>query len=347
VSVPGNCRESCAAIFASLLAAALLGCNSGAQRDVYQQKMAGEIRILEDQLYDADYHNRVLSDELERCRVKTHVSPAESKSESNHSALAPKSSVDDPIPDPIQKADSKQDDQDEQAEFDMDEGFGDDELELPPVETGEPIEPEALQDPEVPELSAPGLPEPPGKDDITLPPIDQGEVLPPPVDGGVEQLQPGRIELPDSVSSSSNTPEKLMIHSGFSTGVNGDRENNEMTIVIHVVDKLGRTVNLDDFDVDAELSIVLLDPARDASEARIGRWDFPKDQIAELVRREPISGLHVPIKWHGDRPAGKEVVVHARLRAEEDEMRCTRRLGVVKKKAIAEWTPRGDDDIRR
>ena len=105
--------------------------------------------------------------------------------------------------------------------------------------------------------------------------------------------------------------------------------------------------NLAAFDIAAKLSVVLLDPARDASEARIGRWDFDEQAITELIKSEPISGLHVPIKWHGDRPAGQEIVVHARLRAEEDEMRCERRLAVVKKKAIAEWTPRGDDDIRR
>ena len=299
--------------------------------------MAGEIRILEDQLYEADYHNRVLCDELERCRVKSHTVQVEDKTETKQSTPTPKSSADRGLSDPIKDDESVQDDQDD---IDMEEAFDDADLELPPVETGEPVDPDALEDPGVEELSAPGLPEPPGKDDTTIPFIDPGEILPPPADGGEEPLQPGQIELPDSVSSSPSTPEKLKIHTGFSSGISGDRPNNEMTIVIHVVDRQGRTVNLADFDIDARLSVVVLDPARDASEARIGRWDFDKDQIAELIKRDPISGLHVPIRWHGDRPTGQEVVVHVRLRAEEDEMRCERRLAIAKKKAIAEWTPR-------
>ena len=337
------------------MTAALLGCNSGAQRDVYQQKMAGEIRILEDQLYEADYHNRVLNDELERCRIKAKTgrpaSEAADQSKANRSTLAPKAPKasgdtprSEPIPEPIPDGESLESDQNQ---IDMDDGFGDDDLELPSVDTGEPIAPEALQDPEIEDLSPPGLPEPPGKEDIAVPPIDPGEILPPPVDDADELKQPGQIELPDSLNSSSNTPENLKIHAGLSTGISVAAEANEMTIVIHVVDQLGRTVDLDNFDIAADLSIVLLDPARQASDARIGRWDFSADQIADLIKREPISGLHVPIKWQGDLPTGKEVVVHARLRAEEDEMRCKHKLLVDKKKAIAEWTPRGEDDIRR
>ncbi len=137
-----------------------------------------------------------------------------------------------------------------------------------------------------------------------------------------------------------------MIHPSLSSGVTTDGENNEMTIVINVLDDLGRTVNLDNFDIDAELSVVLLDPQRAPSEARVGRWDFPSDQLTDLVKREPISGMHVTVRWLGDRPVGDELVVHARLRGEEDDMRAQRRLGINKPQAIADWTPRGDD-LRR
>ncbi|MEM6691014.1 MAG: hypothetical protein AAF664_16420 [Planctomycetota bacterium] len=58
----GPCRSL--ALLASLVAATM-GCASRGQSDVYRQKMAGEIRNLEDQLYEADYHNRVLQDRLE------------------------------------------------------------------------------------------------------------------------------------------------------------------------------------------------------------------------------------------------------------------------------------------
>ncbi len=41
-----------------------------AYRDVYTQKMAGEIRNLEDQLYQADYENQVLNDRLSRAEMR-------------------------------------------------------------------------------------------------------------------------------------------------------------------------------------------------------------------------------------------------------------------------------------
>jgi hypothetical protein len=383
VSVPRNSRESIAAFFASVFIAALVGCNSRASQDVYQQRMAGEIRILEDQLYEADYHNRVLNDQLERSQAKVQPSrsgdgssdPADTQ---NHSALPPKSSVEAPIPDPIPNTDLPSVDE---GQIDMDAGFDPDDLELPEVELGEPADaesippskppieaiplgdpqaiesiplgdPEAFEsiplgDPEAEDLPAPGLPEPPGKDDTTIPPIDPGRILPPAAGGKEEDSdQPGQIPLPDSLSGTIGIPEQLKIHAGLSSGVEHDDEQNEMTIVIHVVDKLGHTVDLGKFDIDADLSIVLLDPERETSESRIGRWDFSPDQIAKQIQQEPVSAIRVSIKWNGDRPAGKEVLVHARLRAEEDDMRCERRLSVDKKRAIAEWTPRGED-VRR
>jgi len=291
--------------------------------------MASEIRVLEDQLYEADYHNRVLNDQLERCRVK-----------SDTGRVADEPSVASPIPNSDSGASPPN-------QTDVEDQFDSELLELPTFDSGVPIDPEALDDPAPKMLPAPGLPEPPGKEDTTVPSIEPGEIVPPPSGGKEEESDlPGKIILPDSVSISSGTPEKLKIHPSLSSGISSDGQSNQMSIVINVVDHLGRTINLDNFDIDADLSVVLLDPNRESSESRIGRWDFSSEQLTELIKREPISGLHVPIQWVGDRPTGTEVVVHVRLRAEEEDMRCERRLSVDQKKAIAEWTPRGKD-VRR
>ena len=372
-----KCRETLAAIFAALWVAALVGCSSGAHREVYQQKLANEVRVLEDQLYEADYHNRVLSDELERCRVKAATGrPANQepkfRDDLNPTEVPSKPSVATPIP--VPGPDTAQGEN--SGKIQMDSGFDDEELELPSFDSGQPVDPDALTDPipipeaiPVPEaipgregiplrkeesqdsagetLPAPGLPQPPGKEDIIIPQIDPGEILPPPAGGEQDPAdQPGKIELPDSVGKSTGAPEELRIHTGLTSGVTGDGENHEMTIMIFVVDDLGRPVNLEDYQIDANLSVVLLDPSRQAADARVGRWDFTGDQIAQFIRQEPISGFQVPIKWQGERPAGNQVVVHARLRAEDDEMRCERTLSVNKKETIADWTPRGDD-VRR
>jgi hypothetical protein len=192
-------------------------------------------------------------------------------------------------------------------------------------------------------LPAPGGPEPPGKRDTEIPPIVPGDPLPPPAPDEKDAQPPGKIDLPDSVSTTeTGQPETLRIHPALSGGQKVDGHIDGMLIVVNVVDKLGKTVDLDTFEVDADLSIVILDPQREPSEARIGRWDFSSEQVAELVRSEPISGLHVPIQWQDSEPLGKEVIVHIRLRGEDDEMRCEQRLKVERQTAIAEWTPRGE-----
>ncbi len=200
MSVLRHCRESFAAIFASLITVALTGCNSGAYRDVFQQKTAREIRILEDQLYEADYHNRVLSDQLEQCRVKAEngrsgEASAGLESKSGSAASAPKSSGAESSSGGGQKSAQP-------GQIDMDNGFDEADLELPSVDSGDLVEPEALTDPTPEVLPAPGLPEPPGEQDTTIPPIEPGEIIPPPA-GGKEQdsQQPGRIILPDSLGA--------------------------------------------------------------------------------------------------------------------------------------------------
>jgi hypothetical protein len=360
-------------IWIAALAILLLGCNRGAQRQFYQQKMASEIRVLEDQLYDADYHNRVLADELERCRVRADTGHRQSapnqsapnqsapnQSAPNQSALPPKSSAIESIPEPIPDSAPNRIEPEQVNPAPIERGriddglqFDEDELELPPMESGEVVEPERLEIPQPemefgPEpLPAPGLPQPPSEQDTTIPPIEPGEVLPPPANGGDPGSdRPGRIVLPDSVSASSVMPQSIKVHPGLSSGITDDGQTQQMTIMVNVIDSQGRTVDLDKFEIDAELSLVLIDPARPATEAKLGRWDFTGPQLLELVTRAPISGLQIPVKWQGDRPQGSEVVVHARLRGDEDELRCEAALEVEKKSSIAEWTPRADEQKR-
>ena len=126
------------AVGCALVVFSCSGCNGKAHSDLYQQKMAAEIRILEDQLYDADYQNRVLVDKL----AQSHRQAAESSSAEPGPTLAPRleralkdrprrgraddqrsDDADDRPPD-----DSRVDDLDS---IDIDGGFDSDELELP------------------------------------------------------------------------------------------------------------------------------------------------------------------------------------------------------------------------
>ncbi len=337
-----------AGLVAALLVIGFGGCRGKAHNDLYRQKMASEIRVLEDQLYAADYENRVLRDKLERERQRKTSGRAESSDRPDSGEREP-SLVPRPAPpvepelvpaplDPIQRGRPP-------AIESLPEM---DELELPDVNPGVPtpmIEPPASLDapPDVETLPAPGGPEPPGKEDIDPSGVIPGEVLPPPASPENEK-PPGQIKLPDAVQAGNGVPSGLRVHRSLSGGYRFENEEVDgLMVVVNVVDPLGQTVDVVDFDIDGELSIVVLDPEREPDEARLGRWDFKGPQIGSLIRSEPISGLHVPLRWKdGKQPSGKQVIVHVRLRGEEDEMRCEQTISVEGKSAVAQWSPRGE-----
>jgi hypothetical protein len=317
---------SCAVIAVSV------GCRSRAHNDLYRQKMASEIRVLEDQLYDADYQNRVLQDNIQRLR--------EQALEAESGVRQDPAPVGRPEVNPLPSTPPA-------AESDPDEMF-----EPPFIEEGELADPSELSgavspddgDPLGAGLVPPSEPEPPGKDDLELPEVFPGELLPPAGDGDGES-PPGQIPLPQSVQAATAPfPESIRIHRGLSGGHQFDEDDqiDGMYLVINAIDKLGKTVDLSSYDIDAELTVVALDPTLEADVARIGRWNFTAQEVLELIRDDPTSGLHVPLRWQDVRPATDEVIVHVRLRADEDEMRCDEKLIVGAAAAMAKWTPRGD-----
>ncbi len=324
----------------------LAGCRSKAHQDLYQQKMVSEIRVLEDQLYDADYQNSVLRDKVHRLESQVQTGSAKLLVPSKPKAADQPKRLREPEPEPEPLSDMS-----------LDEGFD------LGIEEGTPTGPENLS-PAVPgatdqqpegetgQEAPPGLlpppsgPEPPGADDLELPDISPGEPMPPPSDREADDdAKPdGQIQLPDSLQAKAvATPSSLRIHQALSGGhrFDGDPPAEGMFLVINAVDDSGRLADLSQFDIDGELTVVALDPSLDASEAKIGRWEFSSKEIQKFVRHEPTSGIHLPIRWTGTKPSGDEVIIHVRLRAEEDEMRCQAKLKINAKAAIADWTPRG------
>ncbi len=379
--------------------------------------MASEIRVLEDQLYDADYQNRVLRDKLEQERAIRSRSTPERMNDRVHQSYGPP--VDPaPISDPAyggpDYGDSDYGDPDygdpvdsdpagsDPIESYIDEGqrvdpgelesgttfpeFGDESsASSDPPTPRDPSDRSPLRDPagpiaiptpdpdtdaadtgagtdqtkqsdrdSVPKFElppAPGLPEPPGPDDLLLPPIVPGEILPPPQQGDEPEKPPGQVELPESLQAkkkqlapATEPPQELKIHPGISGGHQFDQDDevDGLFVVVNALDRNGRMVDLSSFDVDADLSLVVLDPALPPSEAKIGRWDFTSEQVAKLVRSHPVSGLHIALQWQDTQPLGDEVIVHVRLVAGEEEMRCEGRLRVDQSVATAKWTPRGE-----
>jgi hypothetical protein len=206
-----------------------------------------------------------------------------------------------------------------------------------PQDSGEKIPADQL-------LPAPGGPEPPGREDLQMPEILPGQPSPPPTGDQDDNLPLGRISLPESLQPKvTPAPQELRIHNGLSGGhrFDGESDLGGVFLVINAVDQGGKTVDLSQFDLDADLTVVVLDPQREPAEARIGRWEFDAQQLTDFVRPQPTSGLHIPLRWQGTRPQGEEVIVHVRLRGEDEEMKCEGKVKVAAV-AVAQWTPRGD-----
>ncbi len=381
---PSIRRITCALFVCALLAVA--GCRSPLQRQVYSQEMAGEIRILEDQLYDADYQNRVLRDELKRVKAAcepvtdtqtrrqavpptTDYGPAFS-SQPSIETFDPMELSDQPdliydnYPDPTETSPRRAPKINPSPSGTTESPSGD--LTLPNVTTERTPAPnvtapnvtapalnDALEN-GFQELPPPRIPEPPGNETFRAPSIVPGsKVAPPPIPGSPEDVPPGKVdlrEIEELLNYSSPTlpapspPDHIQLHPSLSSAHQFDQDDaaDGLWIVVNVVDTEGKIINLNDFDVDASMTIVALDPSQNASAARIGRWDFSADEVKQFVRSIPVQGLHVPIQWQDIEPSGDEVLVHVRLQAEGEEMRCQGKLSLNTAAAMAKWMPRSD-----
>ena len=341
------------------------GCRGRAQDEIYRQKLTGEIRNLEDQLYEADYENRVLAQRLQRLEQdlrRLRETPEETRAAEPRRSRTleprplepgtpPESTRGRPTPPPgptPAAPPSRQPSPEWELDLDdieIDEG-------LP--EFGREGNRESRLEP------APGGPEPPGPRDLRIPPIEPGEVVPPPSGDAEPESLPGKIELDETMrflgaarvlgaaggrpdgphrgggdasrGEEPRAPVQIRLHPTLSgplrsIGLPGSPKASDgddvedaggIELVIQAVDRGGRVVDLDGFDIDAELSVVALDPLRDPSEARIARWDFAPEDVARLVRDRPISGLYLTLAWQDERPRGDEVRVHVRLRSPRD-----------------------------
>ncbi|QDV44949.1 hypothetical protein Enr13x_48210 [Stieleria neptunia] len=370
--------------------------------------MANEIRVLEDQLYDADYQNRVLRDELERSRGQA-VGPESSPNRARRERIlnqSPPQVPDDARPtrpgaDEILDLNSPSmreptprptPDQTESSESETPAPAAGPGLPLPPA-IGEspapaaPIAP-AEESPKTPDSAQPlvdppnedrpreglGMPTeaipapqptepegpllelpppaeliPPGEGELMDDQIIPGPPLPPDED---PESPPGKVKNPEDAktmgfepptSAPLPIPDRLELHDGLSGGhqFDPDADIDGLFLIVTVVDAKGRLLSLENFDVDADLTVVVLDPNDDSEDARIGRWEFNPDQVRDMVRQSPIDGIHIPIAWRDRVPEGNDVMVHVRMAAAEEEMRCQGRVRLEQSVASANWLPRG------
>ena len=332
--------------------------------------MANEIRVLEDQLYEADYHNRVLRDELNRLKSSQCETPSPSADsdivlEEPIHEYAPSAEVPLAVPTP-----------EPPTSLDLDNPYLEESMvpAIPGMETisDQPTplsdpnleavpapEPDAIREsipapePDASSNEVPGPVEPPTPEEIAIPPVEESDsLLPPPADKADEKDDSSKINIsPDTnvlkyeLPKPRPAPEPVAItlHPSLSGGhqFDADDEIDGLYLIVTVVDKGGEVLSLDQFDVDAEMSVVVMDQSDKAGEQRLGRWDFTSEQVRSFVRSSPIDGLHIPIPWKDREPESNTVTVHVRMAAAEEEMRCQAKLRLEESVAMSNWLPRG------
>jgi len=344
-------RIACALTLALVLAG-LSGCRGKAYRDVYQQKMIGEIRNLEDQLYEADYQNRILVDELARARSQVVVPEAKPSRPPSQPRTQPRTQpgLDAPLRDAGQR-----DDDSSLTPVPLDSQRGDPQRSEPtlparPIPDQSPAEltPPPISRPQTSRnqnFEPPMIAIPPGKD-IEMPDVDLGEPVPPSGINAVPELPAGQIKLPDSTRRNVRVepamPVAIRVNPATSGGYRFDdaKEKTGMHLAIEAIDEAGNLVRLEDFDVAGQLSVVLLDPSRTADDARLGRWDFDADELKRMIRSGPGSAIHVYIAWQDKMPSGKQVIAHVKLSQDETQMQAQAELKTAEVE-VAQWNPRG------
>jgi len=316
----------------------LTGCRAKAYRDVYQQKMAGEIRNLEDQLYAADYQNQILVDELARARSQIVVpearrsrpvadpQPLPVRPPRPESPAAPSGLQPPLIPTPALPARP------------LPEPSPPD-LAPPPIERPRPRNDQNLVPPTVPI--------PPGRSTLEFPDVDLGTPVPPSGPEAAPELPPGQIKIPESAKKSLRSepsiPVAVRINQSMSGGYRFDdaAKQTGMHLSIEAIDEAGERVALEQFNLAGELTVVLLDPTREPADARLGLWEYSAQEVRDMIRPGVGSAIHVYIPWRDKIPGGKQVMAHVKLFADETQMQAQAELSTAETE-VAQWNPRGE-----
>lgn len=348
------------------LACCFGGCRSAAHNDVYIDKLAAEVRFLEDQLYQIDYENKVLREKLQRAK----------RAEASAKLAPPKSFMQTPKPAKTVPLDDRNNDRDRMPSEDRDDDLRDDDqdplgpIQTPRIDLGQPqVTPPESKLPgndSTPQIQLPDI-EPgdirPPSDSLLIPPeIDPGQIRPPGDSRNSPSLAPGKIILPASVTPQieaagqvelaggqeplDQTPGELVslvIDPVFSRGhdFTAGGESSGVYLVIKGLDEEGR-----ELPIDAPLQVAIMDPKRSGSQARLGRWDFDLEHVRDAWRSTAATdGIHLPIQWDNKHPLGDFVDVYCRTETATGELITTELtidLSVHRSRAEL-WTPRGNE----
>lgn len=303
----------------ALLVLLATGCRSDAYREVYTEKMAGQLRVLEDKLYEADYANEVLRQKLER------IEREKSASSERRDPGADADDATDETPDVEIEIDREPDGDALDVELEVDDDRD--------PSASPPLTPAPRRQ------YPPAQPMPPRAGDLEPEDIDLGEPLPPGRETDEAELPPGQIPTPESARLlAPPVPQSISIHTGLSGRHHHDSDDVEdgLFLVLTINDADGNAI-----ECEEAISVVVLDPDRTGEEARIGRWNFSAKEVMANSRATPVRSVQLPILWQGKQPSGDAVAVFVRVMTETEQPLETDMLLQLKSGEAPRWAPRG------
>lgn len=336
-------------IFALALAGIFLaasGCRSRAYQDIYTEKLTGRVRVLENQLHEADYEIKVLRQQLERRDAELQAMRLGTATETDRKRSGQQSgSGEGPDPRPgsgtlaplPERRESPapvppREDQGPLSspsleELDIDLGTPSDSL-------GSPVE--------LPRNLPPSQPIPPAMEETLPPPIELGEPLPPAGKTDERLLPPGQINAPDSARlltpPEPSIPTRIVFHHGLTTRHHHDSDTtiDGVFTVVSVEDQLGKQIH-----AVYPISFVMLDPGREGEDARLGRWDFTATDVRLANRDFPRASIQFPLLWQEKRPAGNQVAIFVRMTLDDGNRLETDLMLDLREALSSDWKPQG------
>lgn len=170
------------------------------------------------------------------------------------------------------------------------------------------------------------------------------------------EINLGRIEIPGQLASAPSRPGQLKplreevtdtrivdltFHGSLCRAHNFDEhpDDDGLYLVLQPKNDRGQCV-----PQAAELSIVVIDPAREGDAARISRWNYSASEIQSKI--QPIGssqGIHLSLPWNGPDPIADRVVVFARYTMPDGRrLMSEKEIFVTGKDHIRTvWVPRG------
>ncbi len=334
-----------------------VGCRSDAHTDLYVNQMAAEIRVLEDQLYEADHENKLLRDELARAqggspgstskptpspsRLTTPSKTAPSLPRSNSPSLEPRSTSPSTAPS-LEPRNSPP-------------AIGP--LDAPATSPGT-LSPGPKDIP--PETPPARLSPPPNNNDI-LP----GEVQPPKIDLGKRILPPSESEAPSNgedkirlpkpvqelLSEPTGPPEEIQLDPAQTRAFTEDGRSG-LDVVLTAFDRDGNLT-----PIGSEMEIVVMDPTLPVNEGRLAKWQVTSDQVRQATSTGRVTHLRLfwPPSTQADSrsptPPNRPVKVYVRMRQGDQKGPVTDALVNLKgDPSGSDWLPRtarGDVEQRK